>query len=133
METTPLLLDSQVNYSSSPVVEFWRCPKDNCMAPGFCPTVCIQDPTDEDPSPYYQPNGYIECWNCSSRAICVEIPTCLKNHQIVDGRVDTGFFPTHAKFAKQWEEGNYELPEWLCDPVTRVFKTVPRDFKIPDN
>jgi hypothetical protein len=123
-----------VSYETkSPVVEFWRCPKNDCMAPGFSTTVCTQDPTDEDPSPYYKPEGYIECWNCSSKAICTKIPTCLKNHQIIDGRVDTGFFPTHDKFVKQWEDGNYDLPKWLCDPMTRVFKTVPADFKIPDN
>ena len=118
--------------TTSPV-EFWRCPDDNCMAPGFCCTTATQDPTDEDPSPHYQPNGHNICWNCSSRAICVEVPDCLKHVPIVDGRVDAEFFPTHANFTNQWEEGNYDLPEWLCDPVTRVFKTVPVDFKIPDN
>ena len=64
--------------------------------------------------PYETNSPVVEFWR--------EVPACLKQIPIVDGRV-TGFFTTHDKFVKQWEDRN--VPEWLCDPVTRVFKTMP--------
>ena len=64
--------------------------------------------------PYETNSQVVEYWR--------EVPTCLKQIPTVDGSVNIRFFP-QPKFVKQWEDRN--VPEWLCDPVTRVFKTMP--------
>ena len=116
------LLSDQENHPDA--VTMLCCPDPNCFAEGFTCTTSRQDVTSEDHSPYYQPNGYPECWNCGKEAVSIPIPPCLCQVKTVDGIPDVNFFPTNknAEWVKKWEIGQDDLPESLCDPVTGVFK-----------